>query len=89
MTNKVFIDALAERLGKTKKETKEIVDTFETVLKESVGPEKIKVADLTFVVKDVAARNGVNPQTKEKIVIPASKKLCVKASNDFKALVKG
>ena len=89
MTNKVFVDALAAKLGKTNKETREIVDAFEVVLKESVGAEKIKVADLTFAVKDVAARNGVNPQTGEKIVIPATKKLTVKASNDFKSLIKG
>ena len=88
MTNKVFVDALAEKLGKTKKETKEIVTAFEAVLKESVGAEKIKVADLNFYVKEVPARNGVNPQTQEKIVIPAHKKLCVKASNSFQALVR-
>ena len=88
MTNKVFVNALAEKLGKTKKETKEIVAAFEAVLKESVSAEGIKVADLNFSVKEVPARNGVNPKTQEKIVIPAYKKLYVKPSKAFRSLVK-
>ena len=96
MTNKNFIDALSVKLGKTKKETREIVEAFEVVLKETVSSDsfkndnknKIKVADITFSVKDTASRSGFNPKTKEKIVIPASKKLSVKVSNDFKSLVK-
>lgn len=87
MTNKNFIEALAERTGKSKRETKEFIDAFEKLLKESVGAEKIKVADLTFSVKDVAAHNGVNPKTQEKIVIPASKRLSVKASNNFREFI--
>lgn len=89
MTNKIFIDELAKETGRTKKETKEFVDSFEIVLKKMVGSEKLKVVDLTFAVKDVAARTGVNPQTQEKIEIPASKRLSVRASNDFKNVIKG
>lgn len=88
MTCKTFIDALAAETGKTKKDTKEFMDAFEVVLKKSVGPEPLKVADLTFTVKDVAERNGVNPKTQEHIVIPATKKLSVKPSANFKSLVK-
>lgn len=89
MTNKNFIDALSAKTGMTKKATKGFVDAFEVCLKETVGMEPIKVADLTFSVKEVPERNGVNPKTSEHIVIPAHKKLSVKPSANFKALIKG
>lgn len=87
MTDKNFINALAERMGKTKKDTKEFLDAFEEVLKESVGENRIKIADLNFVVKNVSERNCVNPSTREKFVVPAHKKLVVKPSNKFKCLI--
>jgi DNA-binding protein HU-beta len=87
MTNKTFIEALAAKTGSTKKATKEFVDAFEVVLKETVVSGKVKVADLTFTTKDMPARKGHNPVTGESIDIPARKRLIVKPSLDFKALI--
>ena len=44
--------------------------------------------DVTFSVKDVAARTGRNPKTGETLSIPATKKVATKLSKDFKETVK-
>ncbi|MBR4985360.1 MAG: HU family DNA-binding protein [Proteobacteria bacterium] len=43
----------------------------------------------TFMVKDVAARTGRNPKTKEAILIKASKKVSFKAAPKLKAAILG
>lgn len=88
MTDKKFIGELASRLGKTKKETREFLDALEVLLKETVVDSKVKVVDLTFSVKDTKARNCINPQTKEIMHVPESKKLAIKPSKNFKSVVK-
>lgn len=42
----------------------------------------------TFKVKDRAEKNGVNPKTGEKIVIPARKAVTFKASKNLSTLIK-
>lgn len=88
MTHKKFVDAFAAEMGRSKKETRQIMDDFEIALKKIVGEEPVKVADLTFVVREVPARNGRNLVTGEKIDIPATKRLYVKPSVDFKRIIK-
>lgn len=88
MTNTFFINALAENLGKSKRETREFMVAFEKTLKEFLVKDKFKVADLTFSLKDVAERTGRNIQTGEPLVIPAHKRLCVKPSKEIKEMLK-
>ena len=88
MTNKNFVDMFAANAEITKKEAKRLLEAFENTLKEVVVDGKVKVADLTFSVKDVAARKGVNPQTGEEIEIPATKRLSVKVGKAFKEAIK-
>jgi len=92
MTSKTFIKAVADATGKTQKDTKAFLDGVETVLKSTVASavvgEKVKVLDTTYTVKDVSAREGRNPATGESISIPATKKVALKVSKDFKDVVK-
>ena len=51
--------------------------------------EKVSLVGFgTFEVKERAARSGLNPRTKEKIVIPASKAPAFKAGKALKDAVK-
>lgn len=89
MTSKVIIKAVADSIGKTQKETKAFFDAAEVAVKTSVkSGEKVKAMDVTFSVKDVAARTGRNPKTGETLSIPATKKVATKLSKDFKETVK-
>jgi nucleoid DNA-binding protein len=48
------------------------------------GDEEVSIPDFgRFYVKNVPARTGMNPQTKEKITIEAHKKIVFKASDNM------
>ncbi|WP_302429744.1 HU family DNA-binding protein [Fusobacterium varium] len=76
MTKKEFID-LYKEIGKfeTKKEAEEKLEAFLTAV-ETVLEKKDEISFLgfgKFEVVDRAAKEGINPQTKEKMTIPAKK----------------
>ena len=76
MTKKEFVD-LYKEIGKfeTKKEAEEKLEAFLTAVK-TVLEKKDEISFLgfgKFEVVDRAAKEGINPQTKEKITIPAKK----------------
>ncbi len=75
MNKKELIDKLSSESGISKKDAKKFLDTMvEAVSKElSEGGNVRLVGFGTFVVKQNAARNGVDPRTKKKIKIPAKK----------------
>lgn len=86
--NKVeLISAVAQKLGATKKDTKDFVETvFEVITEALQEGESVKISDFgKFEVKELAERNGRNPQTGETMVIPASKKVSFKTSKNLKA----
>jgi DNA-binding protein HU-beta len=90
ITKKVLAEELADKQGLTKKDAAEAVNfLFEQISK---GLKKGETVDINgfgkFVVKKRAARNGINPLTKEKIKIKASKVPGFKASKTLKDLVK-
>lgn len=63
-----------------------LVKTIQEALKTDGG---IRIDGLgTFVVSDRKARTGVNPQTREKINIPATKVPAFRAAKALKAAVK-
>lgn len=91
MTKKELIAVLADKTGNTKVAMTEIVDlALATIVKEM--KKKDGVVDLAgfgkFSVKKVAARNGVNPATGEKVKIAATKKPVFKAAKALKEAVK-
>ena len=89
MNKTELIAKVAERLGYTKKDTSAVVDVVFDVIKEGVvlGEEVSIVGFGKFGVTERSAREGRNPQTSEKIMIPASKAPKFKASSVFKDAV--
>lgn len=75
MTKKEFVELYAEKAGITKKDAEKAVNLF----LESVEETLVKGDSITFVgwgkweVTERAARDVRNPQTKEKMTIPARK----------------
>ena len=86
MTKNELIMAIAEETENTKAGVTPIVDTlFEKIKNTLATGEKVFVSDFgTFERKDRVERNGVNPSTGEKIVIPESKAIKFKSAKSFK-----
>lgn len=88
--NKVeLIAAVAAKAGLTKKDADKAVAAFTDAIVEAlVKGEKVQLVGFgTFEVRERAAREGVNPATKEKITIAASKQPAFKAGKAFKDAV--
>lgn len=75
MTKADFVDKLAAKSGLTKKDAAAVVDAFVEVVTESLkeGEEVQFTGFGKFYVQKRDARQGINPQTKARINIPASK----------------
>ncbi|NLC05901.1 MAG: HU family DNA-binding protein [Erysipelothrix sp.] len=83
---KALSETLAERFELKKKDAVEVVDVvLSSIRDELVKGNKVDFSGFgKFEVKDRPARDGFNPQTKEKIRIPASKALTFKVSKTLK-----
>jgi DNA-binding protein HU-beta len=86
-----FIKAVAEKTGVSQKETKTVIDAALEVIAETLAAgEKVTLTGFgTFEVRSRQAREGVNPQTRAKINIPATKTPGFSASSTLKEAVKG
>ena len=98
MTKAEFISVVTEKAeaigaekGVEKKDiTKKMVDLIVTAFTESVqdvlvSGDKIQLVGFgTFEVRERAEREGVNPQTREKMRIPATKSPVFKAGKNLK-----
>jgi len=89
MTKAEFITAVAAKSGMTKKDTEAalsaVIDTITDTLAKG---EKIQLVGFgTFEVRERAARDGINPQTKKKIKISATKVPAFKAGSALKEAV--
>lgn len=75
MNKTEFVASLAEKAGLSKADALKAVNAFaDVVLEQAKAGEKISLVGFgTFSVTERAARTGINPQTKKKIEIPASK----------------
>ena len=74
MTKADFVDKLAAKSGLTKKDAAGVVDAFVEVITEALKKgEDVQFTGFgKFYVQARDAREGINPQTKAKITIPAS-----------------
>lgn len=74
MTKAEFVDKLAAKSGLTKKDAAAVCDAFVDVITESLKKgEDVQFTGFgKFYVQARDAREGINPQTKAKITIPAS-----------------
>ncbi|MCL2752004.1 MAG: HU family DNA-binding protein [Firmicutes bacterium] len=86
MTKTEFIKAWAAEAHITNKLADEIYDAFYKTIVDSLKKgEKIALPGfLTFEIKNKPAREGINPKTKAKIKIAASKAPAVKLGKTFK-----
>ncbi len=89
MTKADLAAKIAEKNGISKKAAAEAVDAFISTVTETVASgEKVQLIGFgTFEVSERAARTGKNPQTGEKIKIPASKTIKFKVSKAVKDAV--
>lgn len=89
MTKFEFISAVAEKTGFSKKETDTMLKAMiETVTETVANGETVQFVGFgTFEPVERAARTGINPQTKDKIKIPARIVPHFKAGQCFKDAV--
>ena len=87
MLKKDLVEKVAMKAGITKKDATTAVDTMLTSIKDALS--KGDTVLLTgFEVRKRSARAGINPQTLQKITLPASKVPAFKAGKALKAVVK-
>ena len=91
MNKAELIDAVATRLGKSKRDVTDIVDAFiEETKKAVVSGEKVAVSGFgVFEAQARKARLGRNPRTGETVKIKATKLPKFRPGTEFKAVVSG
>lgn len=91
MTKSEFADKLAQRTGRPKSETADNVDAALDLIQDTLagGGEVNFTGFGKFSVADRGARQGVNPQTGERIQIAASRVPRFSAGSALKKAVKG
>ena len=90
MNKTELIAAIAAKAELSKKDAEKALAAFiESVEDALKSDDKVQLVGFgTFEVKNRAARQGVNPLTKEKITISASKAPAFKAGKAFKDAIK-
>lgn len=88
MNKTELIDAIAEKSGLSKVDSKKALEAFvESVSGELKSGGKIALVGFgTFSVSERSARKGINPRTKAAIKIPAKKVVKFKPGADLGAL---
>lgn len=86
MNKAQFIRAISEKSNLSIKDTAVVFESLVDVITETLGSgEKIQIPGFgNFELKDKAAREGINPATKERVHIPASKAPVLKFGKSFK-----
>ncbi len=89
MNKKELIDALAEKTGKSRKESAEFLDALIGTVKDELkkGGAVNLVGFGSFKVVERPAREARNPRTGEKIHVPARKVPVFKAGKDLKEML--
>ena len=89
MNKTEFVAAVAEKAGLSKKDADKAVAAFvETVTESLKAGDKVQFVGFgTFEVRERAAKTAINPRTKEKIAVPATKVPAFKAGAGFKAAI--
>ena len=91
MTKTDLVDNVADEADISKAEAKRVLDAMLDVITEALTEEqKVTLTGFgTFEVRHVKARTGVNPRTKERIQIPATKRPVFRAGAVLKRSVNG
>jgi len=82
MTKADIVEQIYERVGFSKKESADLVETVFSVIKDTLSSgQKVKISGFgNFVVREKNARKGRNPQTGEEILLEARRVLTFKPS---------
>ena len=86
MTKTELIEAIAQSAEVPKSQAQKHFDAFEKVVTEALkGGEEVQITGFgKFYVREQKAREGRNPQTGEKMRIPAQKVPAFSAGNSLK-----
>jgi DNA-binding protein HU-beta len=88
-----FIKAVAEQAGDgiSQKQAKQVIEAAIQVITDTLSQgEKVTLTGFgTFEVRERKEREGVNPQTRERMTIPATRTPGFSASSTLKDAVKG
>ena len=84
-----LIKAMAEKAGLLQKDAAAAYEAFVASVTEALkAGKKVQLVGFgTFEVKEVAAKTGINPQTKEPVQIPACKKPVMKFGKAYKDII--
>jgi DNA-binding protein HU-beta len=90
MNKEQLVDKVADKTGATKKDALEVVNTALDLITAALKKgEKVTLVGFgTFLVRKRKAREGRNPQTGEKIRIPAKKVPAFTAGKELKSAVR-
>ena len=90
LTRAAMVRSLVNKLGLSKTDARELVDSFIEELAASLAVgEQVKLSGFgNFDLRDKKARPGRNPKTGESIPIPARRVVIFRAGNTLKARVK-
>lgn len=85
MNKAQLIDAIAEKAGLTKADSKKALEAFVATVGETLaaGDKLALIGFGTFSVTERSARTGRNPQTGKTITIPAKKTVKFKAGAEL------
>lgn len=90
MNKTELVNAIAEKAGLSNVDAKNALDaTIDAISEALANNDKIALIGFgTFAVQEKAARQGINPRTKEKVEIAARKVVKFKAGAELAAKVK-
>jgi len=90
MNKAELINAMAEKSGLSKTDSRKALDAFmDSVTKSLKSGERVSLIGFgTFLVTERQARTGINPTTKQPIQIPAKKVVKFKAGAELSDEVK-
>ncbi|MDI9482512.1 MAG: HU family DNA-binding protein [Bacillota bacterium] len=91
MNKTELVSAIAAKSGLSKKNSEAALNAMIASVEDALvaGEKVVLVGFGTFEVKQRAERKGRNPQTKEEIIIPASKAPVFKAGKGLKDKING
>lgn len=91
ITKADLVEAVYEKVGFSKKESTELVETIlETMKRTLERGEKLKISGFgKFEVRQKHTRRGRNPQTNMELQIPAHRVVAFKPSQVLKAVIAG
>ncbi|MGN1258981.1 MAG: HU family DNA-binding protein [Christensenellales bacterium] len=89
MNKNDLIKGISEKSSLTQKEAKEALFAIAGLIKESLSKgDEVKLTGFgKFEVKQRSKRTTINPQTKQKIIIPATRVASFKAGKELKQAV--